>query len=140
MPTNIESDAKQELENLAVWVSQTAEMKEAEGKKNLLECVDKDREAKAGPLLEQLGYAKIRVKDHFTFEDSMWHFANWIRVISPCYCEYVERLRLRNPRMIVEPCYSSLYPETCRLTAKSSNQGPALSSRRLWTLTHTLIV
>lgn len=44
-------------------------MKEAKGKKNLLECVDKDREAMAGPLLEKLGYATIKVKDQFTFRD-----------------------------------------------------------------------
>lgn len=57
MPADIKPDALPELKSLATWVSQSAEMKEAKGKKNLLECVDKDRETKARPLLEKLGYA-----------------------------------------------------------------------------------
>mgnify|MGYP007007022171 FL=1 len=61
MSTDIKADALLELEILASWVSQSAEMKEGKGKKNLLECVDKAREAKARPLLEKLGYATIRV-------------------------------------------------------------------------------
>ncbi|KAJ6076652.1 hypothetical protein N7499_008633 [Penicillium canescens] len=59
MSTDIKADALLELEILASWVSQS-EMKEAKGKKNLLECVDKARETKARPLLEKLGYATIR--------------------------------------------------------------------------------
>lgn len=66
MSTDIKADALLELEILASWVSQSAEMKEEKGKKNLLTCVDKAREAKARPLLEKLGYATIRVlKDFF---------------------------------------------------------------------------
>jgi hypothetical protein len=61
MPTDIEADALLELKRLAEWV-RIAEMKEAKGKKNLLECMDMARETKARPLLEKLGYAKIRVK------------------------------------------------------------------------------
>ncbi|KAJ5431152.1 hypothetical protein N7445_008884, partial [Penicillium cf. griseofulvum] len=38
----------------------STEMKEGKGKKNLLEYVDKAREAKARPLLEKLGYTTIR--------------------------------------------------------------------------------
>ncbi|OQD97650.1 hypothetical protein PENSOL_c011G05008 [Penicillium solitum] len=63
MPTDIKADALPELEILASWVSQSAEMKEEKGRKNLLTCVDKAREAKARPLLEKLGYATIR--NHF---------------------------------------------------------------------------
>ncbi|KAJ6063447.1 uncharacterized protein N7446_007567 [Penicillium canescens] len=59
MPTDINADALPELESLAAWVSQI-EMKEEKGKKNLLECMDEAREAKARPLLEKLGYATIQ--------------------------------------------------------------------------------
>lgn len=44
-------------------------MREEKGKKNLLECVDENREAKAWPLLEKLGYATIRVKDQFALKN-----------------------------------------------------------------------
>ncbi|KAJ5778358.1 hypothetical protein N7520_001604 [Penicillium odoratum] len=60
MPARISDDALPELESLAAWVSQSAEMKEEKGSQNLLECVDKDREAKARPLMEKLGYATIQ--------------------------------------------------------------------------------
>lgn len=66
MPADIKPDALPELKSLATWVSQSAEMKEAKGKKNLLECVDKDRETKARPLLEKLGYAAV--EDQSTLE------------------------------------------------------------------------
>ncbi|KAJ5771505.1 uncharacterized protein N7511_003556 [Penicillium nucicola] len=69
MPTNINADALPELESLAAWVSQI-EMKEEKGKKNLLECMDEAREAKARPLLEKLGYATIQVKEQFALKDS----------------------------------------------------------------------
>ncbi|KAJ9490287.1 hypothetical protein VN97_g2944 [Penicillium thymicola] len=63
MSTDMKADALLELEILASWVSQSAEMKEGTGRKNVLECVDKARGAKARPLFEKLGYATIR--NHF---------------------------------------------------------------------------
>ncbi|KAJ5100974.1 hypothetical protein N7456_007026 [Penicillium angulare] len=58
MPTPIPSDALPKLQELATWVSQSAEMKES--KPELLECVDNDRKKMARPLLEKLGYADIQ--------------------------------------------------------------------------------
>ncbi|KAJ5660907.1 uncharacterized protein N7484_000279 [Penicillium longicatenatum] len=56
MPTNIKADALPALERLAAWV-RSADMKEYNREKNLLECVDEAREIEARPLMEQLGYA-----------------------------------------------------------------------------------
>jgi hypothetical protein len=70
MPTKISAEALPELESLAAWVSQS-DMKEVKGKNNLLECMDEAREAKARPLLEKLGYAKIQVSERFALKDSM---------------------------------------------------------------------
>ncbi|KAJ5288100.1 hypothetical protein N7478_003786 [Penicillium angulare] len=58
MPTPVPSDALPKLQELATWVSQSAEMKGS--KPELLECVDNDRKEKARPLLEKLGYANIK--------------------------------------------------------------------------------
>lgn len=69
MPTDINPDALPELKSLATWLSRSAQMREEKGKKNLLECVDENREAKAWPLLEKLGYATIRVKDQFALKN-----------------------------------------------------------------------
>lgn len=67
MSKDINPDALPELKSLAAWLSSAeTEMKKAEGKKNVLECVDKRREAKAGPLLEKLGYVQL------AFEGTIW--------------------------------------------------------------------
>lgn len=70
MPTNIKADALPELQSLAAWV-RSADMKEYNKRKNLLECVDEARETEARPLLEKLGYASIRVKGQVIIGDSM---------------------------------------------------------------------
>ncbi|KAJ6119052.1 hypothetical protein N7471_013003 [Penicillium samsonianum] len=89
MPTNINADALPELESLAAWVSQSAEMKEEKGKKNLLGCVDKDREAKARPLLEKLGYATMQ-----------GHFALLLRI---CGKASIEKLDEDNRTLLFFP-------------------------------------
>jgi hypothetical protein len=67
--TNISRDAFLELEKLATWVYETAEMGEEKGEKNLSRCMDKEaREAKVRPLLEKLGYDKIQVKDQYVLD------------------------------------------------------------------------
>jgi hypothetical protein len=71
MSTDINPDALLEIKRLAEWLSSAeTKMKEAEGQKNVLECVDDRREAIAGPLLQALGY--VQVKDRFALEDLIW--------------------------------------------------------------------
>lgn len=69
-PTEIKTDALPDLTNLATWVHLSAKMEAEKGKKNLLVCVDKAREAKVRPLLETLGYANIPVKSLFRVESA----------------------------------------------------------------------
>jgi hypothetical protein len=57
--TKIDDDAISKLKSLAAWVHESAKMKE---KKNLLQCVDKDRLEKTLPLLNVLGYDQIEVR------------------------------------------------------------------------------
>jgi hypothetical protein len=58
-PSSINSSAFSKLKDLATWLFETAKMEEEE--KNTFRCVDNDRHAKVRPLLEELGYSKIKV-------------------------------------------------------------------------------
>lgn len=65
-PTKIDDDANNpdnafsKLQSLAIWVHESAEMKQEA--RNLLKCVDEDRLEMTLPLLKALGYAQMKVR------------------------------------------------------------------------------
>lgn len=58
-PTTINEDAFLKLKDLSAWVSDTKEFKKEQ--ENLFRCVDEGRHVKVAPLLEDLGFDKIKV-------------------------------------------------------------------------------
>lgn len=59
-PSSIDpkSPAYSKLNELATWLSESAEMQEQD---NMLVCVDKDRYAKLYPLLKEMGLHNVKV-------------------------------------------------------------------------------
>lgn len=58
-PTEVGDSALSDLTDLAIWVRESAEMKQ---ENSLLRCVDKDLYIKTFPLLRKLGYDRIKVR------------------------------------------------------------------------------
>ena len=58
-PTSLDADAFLMMKELSSWLSETTQMEEE--KENLFRCVDEHRHAKVGPLLEKLGFNKVKV-------------------------------------------------------------------------------
>lgn len=58
-PTSISADAFTKMKDLSKWVSETTEVVQEQN--NLFRCVDEARHAKVNPLLEKLGFDKIKV-------------------------------------------------------------------------------
>lgn len=82
-PTTIDQKAFVKLKELSIWLSETNEFKEEQ--ENLFRCVDEGRHAKVDPLLEELGFNKVKVIWPASYSELYLRFLGiWLLIMACC--------------------------------------------------------